>query len=121
MPVVCGGCFLVCVRVCGEGVLQVGDGAPHAVTDVFQFASEFVEKAFFKSVMVRLMQAALTGSVEDHGRLLTAELLAVDDKLLKLAAASRDFSGTSQSITGPVRLYALVCFISTTLVLADAR
>ena len=60
----------------------------------FQFAADFTEKTLFKTVMVRLLKAALSNKEENLSSLLTEEILAVDKQLLQIEKMTSEVSGT---------------------------
>ncbi|CAH1780661.1 unnamed protein product [Owenia fusiformis] len=63
-----------------------------------EFAADFTEKTLFKTIMVRLLKAALAGSTEDLSALLTEEFLYVDKQLLAIEKATNEVSGTTALI-----------------------
>ena len=60
---------------------------------MFQFAADFVEKTLFKTIMVRLLKAALAEQKEEFSSLLTEEILNVDKQLLQVEKLTNEVSG----------------------------
>ena len=60
---------------------------------VFQFAADFTEKTLFKTVMVRLLKAALADQKENFTQVLCEEILNVDKQLLHVEKATHEVSG----------------------------
>ena len=64
----------------------------------FQFAADFTEKTLFKTIMVRLLKAALSNNKENLTNLLTEEITGVDKQLLQVEKATGEVSGTHNHI-----------------------
>ena len=60
---------------------------------VFQFAADYTEKTLFKTIMVRLLRAALAGAELDLAALLNDEILNVDQQLLRVERSTGEISG----------------------------
>ncbi|ELU03028.1 hypothetical protein CAPTEDRAFT_175582 [Capitella teleta] len=59
------------------------------------FAADFTEKTLFKTIMVRLLKAALAESEENLAVMLTEEILHVDEQLLQIEKSTKEISGTT--------------------------
>ena len=60
-----------------------------------QFAADFTEKTLFKTMMVRLLKAALAEKEENMAVMMTEEILNVDEQLLQVEKATKEVSGMS--------------------------
>ncbi len=61
----------------------------------YQFAADFVEKTLFKTIMVRLLKAALASQKENFSTVLSEEILNVDKQLLQVEKVTSEVSGNS--------------------------
>ena len=59
----------------------------------FQFAADFTEKTLFKTMMVRLLKAALAENEENLAVMMTEEILNVDEQLLQVEKVTKEVSG----------------------------
>lgn len=60
-----------------------------------EFSADFVEKTLFKKMMIRLLKSSLDQDKMNLSKMITEEILDVDNQLLKITRSNMDISGST--------------------------